>query len=79
LFLHNINLTTLFHFIICLYRFILENYYQMKISNMVVASFHPNLERYFAGDAPVRTMNNLFSIDIYCSNCILSYRLWRKR
>lgn len=30
------------------YRFILENYYNMTISRMIVASFHPAQEQYYS-------------------------------
>ena len=35
-----------------IYRYILETYYDMKISYMGVVSFHPNIESYFLADAP---------------------------
>ena len=35
-----------------IYRYIIETYYDMKISYMGVVSFHPNVETYFLADAP---------------------------
>ena len=30
-----------------MYRYILENYYQLPVSKMIIASFHPTAESYF--------------------------------
>lgn len=35
------------------YRYILRHYYGIDVSEMIIASFHPNLSKYFAIEVPV--------------------------
>jgi len=36
-----------------MYRYILEQYYDINVGRMVVATFHPTLDKYFMATAPV--------------------------
>jgi hypothetical protein len=46
-----------------MYRYILETYYDLKVSYMGVASFHPNLDSYYLAQAPEMTKECMAMID----------------